>query len=147
MFCVVTRPPEAEVVPGLVHHSQGSTSSGERSSHEQFSWKESKFSFMMFTWFSRCNPCVSAFVDSQSNLEEASAPEGANECGPELREDSSSSLPLGSGDWQDDPDEPCLEASWQTKQVSAWGKSLGGVVLPIPVLCKDTISFCGFISG
>ncbi|XFF88667.1 hypothetical protein AB1E18_014886 [Capra hircus] len=57
--------------------------------------------------------------DSQSNLEEASAPEGAKECGPELREDSSSSLPLGSGDWQDDPDEPCLEASWQTKQCAS----------------------------
>ena len=125
-WCVVAQPPETEIVPGPVHHSQGSTSSGERSNHEQFSWKESKFS-MMFTCFLRCDPCVSAFVDSQSNLKEASALEGAKECGPELREESNSSLSLGSGDWQDNPDEPSLDASWQTKQVSAWplGKGSG----------------------
>ena len=82
---------------------------------------------MMFTCFLRCDPCVSAFVDSQSNLKEASALEGAKECGPELREESNSSLSLGSGDWQDNPDEPSLDASWQTKQVSAWplGKGSG----------------------
>lgn len=38
------------------------------------------------------------------------------ECGQELREESSSSLSLGSGDWQEDPDEPHSNASWQTKR-------------------------------
>ncbi|XP_010854827.1 PREDICTED: E3 ubiquitin-protein ligase RNF213 [Bison bison bison] len=57
--------------------------------------------------------------DSQSNLKEASALEGAKECGSELREESNSSLSLGSGDSQDDPDEPSLDASWQTKQDTA----------------------------
>ncbi|KAJ1072081.1 hypothetical protein K5549_013948 [Capra hircus] len=55
---------------------------------------------------------------SQSNLKETSAPEGEMECGQELREESSSSLSLGSGDWQEDPDEPHSNASWQTKRVS-----------------------------
>nr|XP_012041858.2 E3 ubiquitin-protein ligase RNF213 isoform X3 [Ovis aries] len=53
---------------------------------------------------------------SQSNLKETSAPEGEMECGQELREESSSSLSLGSGDWQEDPDEPHSNASWQTKR-------------------------------
>ncbi|XP_069398075.1 E3 ubiquitin-protein ligase RNF213 isoform X4 [Ovis canadensis] len=55
---------------------------------------------------------------SQSNLKETSAPEGEMECGQELREESSSSLSLGSGDWQEDPDEPHSNASWQTKRES-----------------------------
>lgn len=70
--------------------------------------------------FLRCDPCASAFVGSQSNLKETSAPEGEMECGQELREESSSSLSLGSGDWQEDPDEPHSNASWQTKRVSVW---------------------------
>ncbi|XP_055264373.1 E3 ubiquitin-protein ligase RNF213 isoform X3 [Moschus berezovskii] len=53
---------------------------------------------------------------SQSTLKETPAPEGEMECGQELREESSSSLSLGSGDWQEDPDEPCSNASWQTKR-------------------------------
>ncbi|XP_068833610.1 E3 ubiquitin-protein ligase RNF213 [Capricornis sumatraensis] len=56
---------------------------------------------------------------SQSNLKETSAPEGEMECGQELREESSSSLSLGSGDWQEDPDEPHSNASWQTKRDTA----------------------------
>uniref|UniRef100_A0A8C6FXI7 E3 ubiquitin-protein ligase RNF213 n=1 Tax=Moschus moschiferus TaxID=68415 RepID=A0A8C6FXI7_MOSMO len=47
---------------------------------------------------------------------ETPALEGEMECGQELREESSSSLSLGSGDWQEDPDEPCSNASWQTKR-------------------------------
>lgn len=42
------------------------------------------------------------------------------ECGQELREESSPSLALGSGDWQESPDEPRSNASWQTKRVSIW---------------------------
>uniref|UniRef100_A0A8C6FXF9 E3 ubiquitin-protein ligase RNF213 n=1 Tax=Moschus moschiferus TaxID=68415 RepID=A0A8C6FXF9_MOSMO len=49
-----------------------------------------------------------------STLKETPALEGEMECGQELREESSSSLSLGSGDWQEDPDEPCSNASWQT---------------------------------
>ncbi|CAN0131544.1 unnamed protein product [Rangifer tarandus platyrhynchus] len=51
---------------------------------------------------------------SQSNLKETSAPEGEVECGQELKEESSSSLSLGSGDWQENPDEPRSNDSRQT---------------------------------
>ncbi|CAN0131609.1 unnamed protein product [Rangifer tarandus platyrhynchus] len=53
---------------------------------------------------------------SQSNLKETSAPEGEMECGQELKEESSSSLSLGSGDWQENPDEPRSNDSQQTKR-------------------------------
>ncbi|XP_043761210.1 E3 ubiquitin-protein ligase RNF213-like isoform X2 [Cervus elaphus] len=52
----------------------------------------------------------------QSNLKETSAPEGEMECGQELKEESSSSLSLGSGDWQENPDEPRSNDSRQTKR-------------------------------
>ena len=52
------------------------------------------------------------------------------ECGQELREESSPSLALGSGDWQESPDEPCSNASWQTKRVSVW--PLGSWFCPSP---------------
>lgn len=42
------------------------------------------------------------------------------ECGQELREDSSLFLSLGSGDLQENPDEPCSDISWQMQRVSAW---------------------------
>lgn len=80
--------------------------------------------------FLRCDPCASAFVGPQSNLKETSVPEVEMECGQELREESSPSVALGSGDWQESPDEPCSNASWQTKRVSVW--PLGSWFCPSP---------------
>ena len=79
--------------------------------------------------FLRCDPCASAFVGPQSNLKETSVPEVEMECGQELREESSPSLALGSGDWQESPDEPCSNASWQTKRVSVWPWGAGSAHL------------------
>ncbi|XP_026936735.1 E3 ubiquitin-protein ligase RNF213 isoform X2 [Sagmatias obliquidens] len=54
--------------------------------------------------------------DSENSLEATSALEGEMECGQELREDSSLFLSLGSGDLQENPDEPCSDISWQMQR-------------------------------
>uniref|UniRef100_A0A8C0I728 E3 ubiquitin-protein ligase RNF213 n=1 Tax=Balaenoptera musculus TaxID=9771 RepID=A0A8C0I728_BALMU len=70
-----------------------------------------------------CSQCgqkllPAAPVPGKNNLEATSAPEGEMECGQELREDSSPILSLGPGDWQENPDEPCSDVSWQIQRVS-----------------------------
>ncbi|XP_012308178.2 E3 ubiquitin-protein ligase RNF213 isoform X2 [Aotus nancymaae] len=65
-------------------------------------------------------PPAAPVADSENNNSTvASDPEGEMECGQELKEEGSPCLSLGSDGWQENPDEPCSDASWTVQRGAA----------------------------
>ncbi|XP_055097754.1 E3 ubiquitin-protein ligase RNF213 isoform X3 [Symphalangus syndactylus] len=65
-------------------------------------------------------PPAAPIADSENkNSTMASALEGEMECGQELKEEGDPCLSPGSDSWQEDPDEPCSDASWTVQEGAA----------------------------
>ncbi|XP_008588585.1 PREDICTED: E3 ubiquitin-protein ligase RNF213, partial [Galeopterus variegatus] len=54
--------------------------------------------------------------DSKNNGSTVAAPEGEMECTESLKEEGDPCLPLASGDWQENPEELCPDASWTVQR-------------------------------